>query len=201
MSASLNVRSVEEVLYPPTAPGAEFYRALDLADSVLTTPGKVVDLLESPALATRWLSDRGLIPENGWLYEPCANRLRTLRGHIRTLIQARIERSIPPREAVDALNEALSHVPTAPLRWESSAGPHRTLPHPADHLVDHALGVLAAETADLLTGPDADRLTACDSPPCTRYLLRNGRRQWCSIRCGDRARAARAYARRTGGEE
>ncbi|MFC7713379.1 CGNR zinc finger domain-containing protein [Nonomuraea recticatena] len=33
--------------------------------------------------------------------------------------------------------------------------------------------------------------------PCNRYLLRHGRRHWCSIRCGDRARAARAYARRT----
>lgn len=31
-----------------------------------------------------------------------------------------------------------------------------------------------------------------------RYLLRHGRRHWCSVRCGDRARAARAYARRTG---
>nr|WP_234354530.1 CGNR zinc finger domain-containing protein [Streptomyces sp. NRRL WC-3618] len=27
--------------------------------------------------------------------------------------------------------------------------------------------------------------------------MRTGRRHWCSTRCGDRARAARAYARRT----
>ncbi|PNG16566.1 CGNR zinc finger domain-containing protein, partial [Streptomyces cahuitamycinicus] len=51
--------------------------------------------------------------------------------------------------------------------------------------------------ADLLTSPAAERLTACGSPPCNRYLLRHGRRHWCSTRCGDRARAARAYARRT----
>ncbi len=57
---------------------------------------------------------------------------------------------------------------------------------------------LAADAADLLTGPDAERLAACASPPCNRYLLRtHGRRHWCSVRCGDRARAARAYARRS----
>ncbi|WP_245700613.1 CGNR zinc finger domain-containing protein [Geodermatophilus siccatus] len=58
--------------------------------------------------------------------------------------------------------------------------------------------MLAAGAADLLTGPDAERLAAFGSPPCNRYLLRtHGRRQWCSVRCGDRARAARAYARRS----
>ncbi|PGH47228.1 CGNR zinc finger domain-containing protein, partial [Streptomyces sp. Ru87] len=61
----------------------------------------------------------------------------------------------------------------------------------------HALAVIAADAADLLTGPAAARLTACASPPCNRFLLKHGRRQWCSTRCGDRARAARAYARRT----
>ncbi|MFI6014956.1 CGNR zinc finger domain-containing protein [Streptomyces sp. NPDC051243] len=43
--------------------------------------------------------------------------------------------------------------------------------------------------------PNASRRAA--PPPCNRYLFRHGRRHWCSTRCGDRARAARAYARRT----
>lgn len=60
--------------------------------------------------------------------------------------------------------------------------------------VDHALATLAAD-ADLLTCPDADRRLR--PHPCNRYLLRHGRRHWCSTRCGDRARAARAYARRS----
>ncbi|TVT38825.1 hypothetical protein FNH05_24105, partial [Amycolatopsis rhizosphaerae] len=69
-------------------------------------------------------------------------------------------------------------------------------PHPVTAIVDHALATLAADAADLLTSPDGDRLTACGSAPCNRYLLRRGRRHWCSTRCGDRARAARAYTRR-----
>lgn len=199
MSATPNVRGMTEVVYPPAAPGAELHPALDLADSVLTAPGgHVLDLIDTPEDATRWLVERELVPRDARLYEVCMTRLQTMRGHIRALLTARIQRTLPPTEAVTAVNEALSRVPTAPrLRWVSSAGPHRVAPHPTDQVVDHALGVLAADAADLLTGPDADRLTACDSPPCTRFLLRNGRRHWCSVRCGDRARAARAYARRT----
>ncbi|RAS65830.1 putative stress-induced transcription regulator [Lentzea atacamensis] len=95
------------------------------------------------------------------------------------------------------MNDALTRVPTAPLlQWDEKNGPYRATPHPTTAIVDHALATLAADAADLLTGPDAERLTACQSSPCNRYLLRHGRRQWCSTRCGDRARAARAYARR-----
>ncbi|MFC7531828.1 CGNR zinc finger domain-containing protein [Actinoplanes sp. GCM10030250] len=199
MIATSTVRTVEEVVYPPTAPGAELYPALDLANSILTTSGgNVIDLLDTPHAATRWLQDHGLLPPEGRLHETCATRLRTMRQHLRALLAARITRTLPSREAVNAINDALTRVPTAaPLRWDSSTGPLRVPKHPTDQLVDHALGLLAADAADLLTTPDADRLTTCDSPPCTRYLLRNGRRQWCSTRCGDRARAARAYARRT----
>ncbi|MEU4423795.1 CGNR zinc finger domain-containing protein [Actinoplanes sp. NPDC024001] len=188
-----------EVAYPPPAPGAELHPALDLADSVLTAPGgHVLDRIATPEHAARWLAEHDLIPDDAQLHEVCAGRLRALRQHIRVLLTARVRRTIPPAEAVAAVNDALTRVPTAaPLRWASSAGPHRVRPHPTDQIVDHALGVLAADAADLLTGPDADRLAACDSPPCTRFLLRNGRRHWCSIRCGDRARAARAYARRS----
>jgi predicted RNA-binding Zn ribbon-like protein len=97
--------------------------------------------------------------------------------------------------ALSTINDALTRAPTAPLLyWDDKDGPYRAIPCPTTEIVDHAL---AANAADLLTGPDADRLTACGSTPCNRYLLRSGRRHWCSTRCGDRARAARAYARRT----
>ncbi len=67
----------------------------------------------------------------------------------------------------------------------------RSLPRhaPTTEIVDHALAAAAWSAADLLTGPDAERLTACGStlqpvsaPPPPR---------WCSTRCGSRARAAR----------
>lgn len=183
-----------------TAPGADLHPGLDLVNSLLAAPGGVViDLLESPAAATSWLVSRGLIPADARLHEICAGRLRAMRVSIRDLFDASVQSRQPAADSLAAVNTAITRVPTAAeLHWDPARGPHRAAPHPTDQVVDHALGVLAADAADLLTGPDAARLTACDSRPCRRYLLRSGRRQWCSVRCGDRARAARAYARRTG---
>ncbi|GIF14245.1 putative RNA-binding Zn ribbon-like protein [Actinoplanes teichomyceticus] len=181
------------------APGADRHPGLDLANSRLARPGvPPTDLLDTPPAATRWLVERGLAPAGAGLHEACAGRLRALREHIRDLFAAHVAGGEPPAGALAAINAALTRVPTAAeLRWDPDRGLHRAAGHPTDQVVDHALGVLAADAADLLTGPDAERLTACDSHPCLRFLLRSGRRQWCSVRCGDRARAARAYARRS----
>jgi len=211
MNASSTVRSVI-----PAAPGADRYPSLDLANSRLSMPGgQSTDLLATPEDAARWLIERDLAPAGTVLHAVCAGRLRALREHVRELFAARAEPPTEPSaeaspapsasapaepsaEALAAVNAALTRVPTAAeLRWDPARGLHRVTPYPTDQVVDRALGVLAADAADLLTGPDADRLAACDSRPCIRYLLRTGRRHWCSVRCGDRARAARAYARRS----
>ncbi|WP_405823841.1 ABATE domain-containing protein [Streptomyces sp. NBC_01390] len=183
----------------PSAPGAELYPALDLANSVIALPGgQFLDALGTPSSAGQWLVDHNLAPADAGIQELCAARLRSLREQVRDLLAAHVGGHPAPATALNAVNDALTRVPTAsPLGWDSVRGMHRTAPHPIDQIVDQALGILAADAADLLTGSDAERLTACPSTPCNRYLLRAGRRHWCSVRCGDRARAARAYARRT----
>lgn len=187
----------------PPAPGAARHPALDLANSLIVQPGgQRVDLLDTPAAAQRWLVERGLAPADADLRETCASRLRSLRDRIRPLLASRVEGRPAPADALAAVNEALTLVPAALLlHWSPERGLYRSTAHPTTQIVEHALAALAADAADLLTGPDADRLTACGSAPCNRYLLRHGRRHWCSTRCGDRARAARAYARRTGRTE
>ncbi|MBQ1092992.1 ABATE domain-containing protein [Streptomyces sp. B93] len=191
--------AVQPVL--PPAPGADRHPALDFADSAATVPGgQGYDLLAAPGDARRWLLAHDLIAPDVRLHEPCARRARTLRGHVRALFAARVEDRVAPSESLRAVNDALTRVPTAPLlTWDADSGPRRVQLHPTDQAVDHALATLAADAADLLTGPDADLLAACGAAPCDRFLLRtHGRRHWCSTRCGDRVRAARAYARRTG---
>ncbi|CQR60312.1 Conserved Hypothetical Protein [Streptomyces leeuwenhoekii] len=99
--------------------------------------------------------------------------------------------------AVTAINDAMTRVPTASLLlWDEKTGPYRAAPHPTTAIVEHALAVIAATPPTCSPPrhrpPDRPRL-----PPCNRFLLKHVRRQWCSTRCGDRARAARAYARRT----
>jgi predicted RNA-binding Zn ribbon-like protein len=181
----------------PSAPGAEQYLALDFADSAYALPGgHFIDLLGTPASTNRWLADRGLAPADAGVQEMCATQLRALREHIRALFAARVARQPALPAALAAVNDALSKTPTAPLlKWDDTNGPYRAAVCPPNEILDRALATLAADAADLLTGSDADSLTTCDSIPCNRYLIRHGRRHWCSTRCGDRARAARAYAR------
>ncbi|MGW6063024.1 CGNR zinc finger domain-containing protein [Streptomyces sp. NPDC055189] len=187
-------------LPPPPAPGAEQYPALDFANSAIALPGgQFTDFLGTPQDTNRWLTDRGLAPADAGLQEMCTAQLRTLREQIRSLLAARVDGCPPPAGALAAVNEALTRAPAASLlHWDPARGGlYRAASHPTTQIVEHALATLAADAAALLTAPDATRLTACGSPPCNRYLLRHGRRHWCSTRCGDRARAARAYARRT----
>lgn len=189
---------MSDVALPP-APGEEQHLSLALANSAVALPsGHAADLLGTPAQTNHWLTERGLAPVDVDMREMCATQLRSLREQIRALLAARTAGLPALPAALSAVNEALTRVPTAPLlQWDDKDGPYRATPHPTTEIVDHALATIAANAADLLTGPDAERLTACDSTPCNRFLLRRGRRHWCSTRCGDRARAARAYTRRT----
>ncbi|WP_116040782.1 CGNR zinc finger domain-containing protein [Amycolatopsis palatopharyngis] len=184
----------------PPAPGEDEHLSLALANSVIALPGgHFIDHLGTPDAANRWLTERDLAPVDSGMRDMCASQLRSLREQVRALFAARVSALPAIPAALSSINDALTRVPTAPLlQWDDKAGPYRAAPHPTTQIVDHALATLAADAADLLTSDEADRLTACGSAPCTRFLVRRGRRTWCSTRCGDRARAARAYARRTG---
>lgn len=189
---------IAELPLPP-APGADDHLALDFANTAIALPGgQYVDLLGTPAAVNRWLTAHNLAPEDADVQEMCATQLRALREHVRSLFAARITGAPALPAAVDALNNALTSVPTAALlRWDDTAGPYRAALCPTNQILEHALATISASAADLLTSPEAESLTACDATPCNRYLIRHGRRHWCSTRCGDRVRAARAYARRT----
>ncbi|MEU9080117.1 CGNR zinc finger domain-containing protein [Kitasatospora sp. NPDC004745] len=192
----------DEAAVPP-APGEEQHPSLALVNSSVTVPGGyVLDRLATPAGTNRWLLEHALAPADAGLQDMCAGLVRAMREQVRALFAARVAGLPALPAALSAVNDALTRLPTARLLcWDEETGPYRAAPHPTAAIVEHALAALAADAADLLTGPDAERLTACGSTPCTRYLLRHGRRHWCSTRCGDRARAARAYARRTRPEQ
>jgi predicted RNA-binding Zn ribbon-like protein len=189
--------AVESVL--PPAPGADQYVALDFVNSAIALPnGHFVDLLGTPDATNEWLTGHGLAPAGAGVQEMCATQLRSLREHLRALFAARVAALPALPAALEAVNDALRRVSTAPLlMWDDKTGPYREALCPPNEILDRALASLAADAADLLAGPDAESLTACASPPCNRYFVRHGRRQWCSTRCGDRVRAARAYARRS----
>ncbi|MEY9930633.1 putative RNA-binding Zn ribbon-like protein [Catenulispora sp. GP43] len=95
--------------------------------------------------------------------------------------------------AVGDLNEVLAHLPAprialaddGQLRASSTSGPSA---------ITTGLAHVAADAVTLLTGPDADKLRACHAPGCVLYFVKtHPRREWCSVTCGNRVRAARHY--------
>ena len=183
----------------PPAPGEPEHPSLGLVNSVVQLPKlDVVELLGSPADATKWLVARGLATEDAQLQDYCSGRLIALRGQIRELFEVAVQGRVPAESALAAVNDALTRTPTVQLlAWDPAAGFHLETSHPVTQIVEHALTAIAADAVKLVTGPEAPLLAACGATPCNRYLLRtHARRHWCSKRCGDRVRAARSYARR-----
>ena len=183
----------------PPAPGTSEHPCLALANSIVTLPGRQwVDELDSPENATAWLMAQHLAPEGAGLLEYCQQKLTNVRGHIRQLLESHTEGIAPDPASLDAVNRALTAVPSAaPLSYHPGKGLSRVPDHPVTQIVDHAIASITEDAASLLTGPDAHRLAQCASTPCDRFLLRtHSRRQWCSERCGARQRATRAYARK-----
>lgn len=57
------------------------------------------------------------------------------------------------------------------------------------------LSALAEDAIILFGGPSRHKVYACQGPGCMLHFVRETRREWCSGGCGNRARAARHYAK------
>lgn len=194
------MRGMSTIPLPP-APGAEQHTSLALANSTVMLPGgHTVDELDSPENATQWLISHQLVPDETALLAYCQNQLATLRGNLRAIFAAQADSKEPELSALEGVNQALTKVPSAPLlRYDPQEGLHRAPQHPVTQLVEHAMAQIAEDAASLLTGDRAGLIARCEATPCNRFILRtHARRYWCSTRCGDRVRAARAYARKQG---
>lgn len=193
------MRTMYELPLPPT-PGTEAHVSIALANSVINTGNNVQDALNSPESTTDWLIARGLVSNGSALQSYCQNRLVGLRHHVQAALSVYVSGSgqEPAPATLEGINSALVAAPHSPtLRFTPESGFFRELAHPTTELVEHAMSVIAEDLAALLTGDEAAQLARCEAEPCTRFFLRtHGRRQWCSTRCGDRVRAARAYARK-----
>jgi predicted RNA-binding Zn ribbon-like protein len=181
------------------APGAQDHPSLALVNSAgYLAGGRGYDEMSTPEAATAWLVARDLVGPDAELYEQCQGRLMTLRADLRVLFTAHNTKDAPPTSAVHALNAALTRAPGALLlQFDPHEGFTRSVDHPVTQVVEHVMAVIADDAASLLTGNQASQLTPCEADPCQRFFLRtHARRQWCSTRCGDRVRAARAYTRK-----
>lgn len=196
-NATTTMRSMTESAHT-IAPGAAEHPCLALVNSVSASRGGVHDDLDTPEAVRGWLLDRDLIGPDIVIHEYCRKQITSLREHLRELFSAHTSGGIPAPDAVQGLNRALMSAPgVLLLRFDPAVGFTRSADHPVTRAVEHALALIAEDAAALLTGEEASMLASCGAEGCLWFYLRtHARRQWCSTRCGDRVRAARAYARR-----
>ncbi|MGW1053022.1 ABATE domain-containing protein [Streptomyces sp. NPDC001118] len=184
-------------LHQLPVPGEDRYVSLALANTRFTVSHGQVDLLDDTEAAHLWLVRHELLPDRVALGGRQSGRLRGLREALRALFAARAAAALPPADALDALNGALAAAPATPRLVWAADGPRRADVPDTGNPAAAALSLLAEDAADLLTGADADQLTECAAQGCARWFLRShGARRWCTTKCGNRVRAARAYAAR-----
>ncbi|MFG3340272.1 CGNR zinc finger domain-containing protein [Glycomyces sp. NPDC048151] len=128
---------------------------------------------------------------------------RSLRDALRRLAavvceDTREKAASPTDDAVDAaaeVNRAVAAAPAWPTLEVRDGRPHRGRP-PGATAAARSLSSIAAQAIELLTEPGSADLRACYGPGCVLYFVKDHpRREWCSAGCGNRARAARHYAR------
>lgn len=184
---------------PPAVPGAAEHPSLALISTLFAVPGNdAVELLDGPIATTAWLVDHGLVPDDTRLQDYCHAKLTTLRSQLRHLFDAHLAGQTPDAQVLAEVNAAVRMLPqTLTLVHEPGRGFARVTGHPVTQLVEHAMARIADDAAALLAGEEAGSLEQCGAPSCDRVFLRtHARRHWCSTRCGDRVRAARAYAKK-----
>jgi predicted RNA-binding Zn ribbon-like protein len=172
------------LLFPP---------AVDLANTMMTTPAGKRDLLESDDQLAAWVAaEQGRIPGVG----AARNRpseVRELRATVRELLYARARGERAPENARRRIN-AISA--SAPVRVELTAA-GRAVEQPAAKDPYALFEATVARSAIELADRAEDRLSVCEAPSCGMLYLREHPRQvWCSKACGNRARVARHAARR-----
>jgi predicted RNA-binding Zn ribbon-like protein len=143
----------------------------------------------------------------GSVEESDLERFRRLRDALRRLAAFRTGDDRPAaitsaqdlEAAVAEVNDAAAQAPTWPTLALREGRLHR-LPSVEAGVVAQCLSSIAAQAVDLLGDPESSPLRACRAPACVLYFVKDHpRREWCSAGCGNRARAARHYARRRQG--
>lgn len=159
---------------------------LDLLNTVWANRGATVDQLDSLDGTQAWLSEVGLD-------RPATEQLRGALVTARERIRAHVDDPGSGAARHD-LNDVLSWGHHRPVLTEE--GP-RSIGHVNDP-ARHAGWLAAVDYLELLTR-DASRVRRCAHPDCVLHFYdtspKRGRR-WCSMAgCGNRAKAARHYAR------
>jgi predicted RNA-binding Zn ribbon-like protein len=192
----------------PTAPAPRAWILSDeplpvrLMSTIWADPDGTHDDLRTTADVGEWLDAVGVDRAGAHATEGELATARALRDAVRRLAAYVTEDDRPAAAAsqtdvaaaVRQLNVTAAELPARCLvlrdgRLEVGA-PEGPSP------VTTGLAQIAEQAVGLLGGEDAARLRACYAPGCVLYFIKtHPRREWCSVACGNRVRAARHYQR------
>lgn len=155
--------------------------------------GDAVERIPTPQRLVDWLAIYGLAVDSCSTAELA--RARELREAIHAAATAAALHETLPAAAVDIINDcSLRGGASAVL---TSDGERRWRLGSASG-VDDALGVIAADAVDVITGARDGRLALCGSPTCRAAFFDTSRsrtRRWCDMNtCGNREKKARFLA-------
>jgi predicted RNA-binding Zn ribbon-like protein len=150
------------------------------------------ELITSPADLLGWLSrerDRLAVPAE--VDTVLVTRFVLTRDHVLHVLRAAASGAALPAADVHAINDLAVAAPSVRLLGPRP-GEHLTRPVTKADQATRLCADIAADTIDLLTGPDAAAVALCDAPGCGQLYLR-GRpnQQWCNPHCATRARSQR----------
>jgi len=177
-----------------------------LMNTIWAHRGALHDDLETPVKVLTWMRANGFLTAGA--DRTGRNAVVQLRAALRTVAAHLTDDDRPTgfRTGPDHVSAGDVEAALAVINWHSSAAPAGRLaltdsqvtwstPAPGSAIED-GLAAIAAAATTLFTKPDASRLRACHGPRCVLYFVQDHpRREWCSLSCGNRARAARHYRR------
>ncbi|GAA2074796.1 CGNR zinc finger domain-containing protein [Streptomyces albiaxialis] len=164
-----------------------------LATKGRTYSARPVERLATPERLAEWLDRCELSPGEGVVDEDALALAHRLRETLRALALATVDGEPPPGEAVAGLTAFLAEYED-PVRLMGGERLWRAAPPTAAA----ALGRVARQAAEHLTGAERHALKVCPEDDCRGVFTdASGRRRWCpSPACASRGRV-RAHRART----
>jgi predicted RNA-binding Zn ribbon-like protein len=176
-----------------------------LMSTVRMAPDGIHDDLSTTDALDEWLDAVGMNRAGTHATEHELARARALRDAVRRLAgyvtrdarPAAVSAMTDVAAALDLVNSTAAELPAPRLALRDGRlelGAYRG-PSP----VTTGLAQVAEQSVELLGGAEAGSLRACYAPGCVLYFMKtHPRREWCSVACGNRVRAARHYQRARG---
>ncbi|TCN38699.1 putative RNA-binding Zn ribbon-like protein [Kribbella orskensis] len=179
---------------------------VEFANTRYDDRGVILDYLASAELLNGWFTSyaelHGEVDATGAPARPVfvpardAGRVQDFRDHVHRVLAALADGKHPGDESIAALNDCAAQAHSSlQLEWSAGETPV-AVGNSSTTGTTRLLADLATDAITLAAGPD--EVVRCQGPDCRMLFVKtHPRRQFCDPSCGQRARQARYYRRRT----